>query len=364
MWIIKSWTISAVFITLCLSLGATFAHAADVCNNRNQFVTRPIPLGLCGNNTRTACNGLLEQGTLGGLVTKNNSYFILGASHTLAVSNAGVVGDPIVQPSGAPVADKVATLSSFTTLSTTSNTVDAAIAAIVANDVQLSGTIQNIGQVSTTPLTCTLNAPVQIMGCGSCHIPGMIQTCVKNLLETVDCVGNAPFINQVGLIMNAQPGDSGALVVSQSTTGCPRPVGLLISGLGGAATANPISAVLSTFGVSIVGKTCTTLATASDGSVLPQEDLQPTQEQLQADDVARTLGPELLKIPGVWGDESTDDENGHMIIKVMVDAITPEVRQAVPSTLGGFPVRIYQMEREVMLGDSMCGAGKKHGTTR
>jgi hypothetical protein len=46
----------------------------------------------------------------------------------------------------------------------------------------------------------------------------------------------------------------------------------------------------------------------------------------------------------------------------MVDAITPELLQAVPSTLGGFPVRIYQMEREVMLGDSMCGSGKKHGT--
>jgi hypothetical protein len=241
MWIVKNWTISAVLITLCLSLGATFSQGADVCNNRDQFVTRPIPLGLCGNNTRTECNGKLVQGTLGALVTKNSTYFILGASHVLAVSNGGVVGDPIVQPSGAPVADKVAKLSSFTTLSTTNN---------------------------------------------------------------------------------------------------------------------------SHFGVSIVGKTCTTLATASDGGLLPQEDLQPTQEQLQADDVARTLGPELLKIPGVWGDESTDDENGHMIIKVMVDAITPELLQAVPSTLGGFPVRIYQMEREVMLGDSMCGSGKKHGTAR
>jgi len=318
-------------------------------------------MGLCGSSVRNNCQGKCDEDTLGALVTNNNgSYWILGASHVFAVENSGRVGDSITQPACVTGGGVVATLSQFTT---SNNTVDAAIAAIVANQVSLSGPIQNIGQISTTPLTCTVNAHVQIMGCTSCHIPGTIASCNKGTIIDSACISGAPFVNQYGVIMSSQNGDSGALVVTQGA--CPRAVGLLMSGFGGVATVNPISAVLNTFGVSLVGKACTSLTTASENNLLSEEDLQPTQEQLEADDVARTLGPNLLKIPGVWGYESTIDQSGHMFIKVMVDAITPEIEQTVPPTLGGFPVQISQEHREVLLGgDSRCAARIRNTTGR
>jgi hypothetical protein len=78
------------------------AFAGDVCN-QGGFVGRPIPMGLCGSNTRLDCHSQTDIGTLGALVTNSlGSYWILGASHSLAVQNAGRRGDIIVQPGGAP----------------------------------------------------------------------------------------------------------------------------------------------------------------------------------------------------------------------------------------------------------------------
>lgn len=71
---------------------------------------RPAPGGVsCGHIDITA-------GTLGCLVTRDDQLFILSNNHVLADSNAGEVGDPIVQPGrydGGTTADRIAVLEDF-----------------------------------------------------------------------------------------------------------------------------------------------------------------------------------------------------------------------------------------------------------
>ena len=78
----------------------------------------------------------ITAGTIGALVTDNGdgSTCLLSNNHVLADENAGAVGDAIIQPGsfdgGSPPADTIATLKRFVMLTTTGNTVDAAIAEV------------------------------------------------------------------------------------------------------------------------------------------------------------------------------------------------------------------------------------------
>jgi hypothetical protein len=227
------------------------------------------PLGVSGGNAKdtsmsggvTTCCG----GTLGSLVSRGGTQYILSNNHVLALSDSGTIGDNITQPglidNNCAVPPTVATLSQFYNLETgNAPHIDAALAKVNAGGVDSSGTILQLGgtnngnqptngqphqgsgvtatvaqQVAksgrSTGLTCSavfaVNADVSVeyqKGCGT----GTTFT--------------TTFTNQVDINGFSAEGDSGSLIVTQSTAD---PVGLLFAGTSTDTVANPISQVLS-----------------------------------------------------------------------------------------------------------------------
>jgi hypothetical protein len=61
--------------------------------------------------------------------------------------------------------------------------------------------------------------------------------------------------------------------------------------------------------------------------------------------IARVLAahtPELMRVPGVVGTYEGRDHDGAPCIVVMAARLTPELRNSIPRTLEGWPVRIEE----------------------
>jgi hypothetical protein len=237
--------------------------------------TRPIQLGTSGGNALDLANGYCCSGTLGSLVEKEGTQYILSNSHVFAhdiVSSAGdpdvaQIGDPIDQPGVIDVScqnianDHVAHVSSLSTLPTPAN-VDCAIAEVVAGAVRTDGAILGIGTLSSQILAPSVNLAVKKSG----RTTGLTRSAITGLNAMVnvgydnECNGTGftkSFTGQI-LIANRRSrflnsGDSGSLMV-ESVRMNPRAVGLLYAGSSTIAVANPISDVLTHLGATMVGQ--------------------------------------------------------------------------------------------------------------
>jgi hypothetical protein len=237
--------------------------------------TRPIQLGVSGGNAYDLANGYCCGGTLGALITKGNTQYILSNSHVFAGDIAASASDPDVSQIGDPInqpglidvncqnrpADYVAHLSSLSTLNTSAN-VDAAIAEVIAGMVRTDGSILEIGTLSAQTVAAYVGQPVKKSG----RTTGLTRAKVTGLNATVnvgytdECAGQPftkTFTGQILVKQKASKflnsGDSGSLMVEDVTTN-PRAVGLLYAGSTTMAVANPISHVLSHFGAAMVGQ--------------------------------------------------------------------------------------------------------------
>ena len=246
---------------------------ADSGPDHQAVQPRPIELGVSGGNINdfaarrigVVCCG----GTLGGLVTNGSNFFILSNNHVLAKVNTAVIGDDVVQPglldTNCDPGDVVADLTDFEPISfSANNTIDAAIAEIRAGQVDTSGSILDIDQPGSTPATPTVGMAVKKSG----RTTGLTRGEIKAINVTVRISypkggvcgtrskQTATFTNQVRITGTAGPfsagGDSGSLVV-EDVQSCPSPVGLLFAGSTTDTFANPITDVLTTFGVTIAG---------------------------------------------------------------------------------------------------------------
>jgi hypothetical protein len=236
---------------------------------------RPIELGVSGGNAKDLANGYCCSGTLGALVTKNGIQYILSNSHVLAGDtdnnandpDVATIGDPIDQPGVIDVScqdianDYVANLSTLSTLINPAANVDCAIAQVIPGMVRTDGSIYEIGVISSTILEPSLNLAVKKSG----RTTGLTRSYINaiNLTVTVgyesECNGDSytkTFTGQIGVYQKRSAflnsGDSGSLMVEDVAT-YPRPVGLLFAGSTSSAIANPISAVCSWLGVTMVG---------------------------------------------------------------------------------------------------------------
>ncbi|MGH7815431.1 MAG: hypothetical protein ACREQI_15695, partial [Candidatus Binataceae bacterium] len=296
--------------------------------------SRPIPLGVCGSSVRSHCGCV--TGTLGSTVKDfSGTQYILSNNHILALFNNGVAGDDITQPACAGTSKTVAHLTRFITLSTSANnTVDAAIAKVVSGQVNTTDYILNIGSVSSTT-SCAYGLYVQKQGAGSGLSSGQILSCDVSLNLIDPCTGYTyPFVSQIesgGWSVPPQPADSGSLLVTQGT---PTAVGLIFATGQNVIYANPIGTVLSDFEDSMALPS----GTAAAGPAGTQPAL--TDEQILAGETVDTYSHQLLSTPGVWGVGAYANPNGNMYIRASVDAVTPELQQEIPSTLGGFSVVI------------------------
>ena len=272
----------------------------------------PVKMGTSGGNandfvdsggTRTCCSG-----TLGALVSRSGTIFILSNNHVLDKSGTGAVGDNIQQPGlvdnkcdvvSAPPATTVGNLTESAALKPNGcspppaactgpapSNVDAAIAAINVVNVDNSGSILDLGPAGSTtiaaaPPSSTIATPAvgqNVAKSGrstglTCSTVSSVTTAVSVQYSSA-CGGTAAFTstfsNQV--IINggsfSASGDSGALVVTSDTA---RPVGLLFAGNSTSTTANPIQDVLNAF----AGGGTTTIVGGGDHAVSCQPTASP-----------------------------------------------------------------------------------------
>jgi len=250
----------------------------------NQNVqTGAIALGASGSNAKDSIpsgNAIICcGGTLGSLVQRNGTQFILSNNHVLARSDAAAAGEAIVQPGlieptvrcNKNQATTVANLSQFVNLETESKTpsasnIDAAIAQVVSGKVDTTGNILYLGATADangvpasgaphagSGVAPSVSMPVAKSGRSTgltCSTILAVNTNVR-VSYTKNCDGSGTsftvtYDNQVdvsGGQFGAQ-GDSGSLIVTQATSD---PVALLYGGSDTDTVGNPVGPVLNFF---------------------------------------------------------------------------------------------------------------------
>ena len=263
--------------TVTASAGGQIASASVTVvfpNNNASNQTAPVLLGTSGGNVNdNSTDGkACCIGTLGSLLNRGGTLFILSNNHVLARSTLAANGELIDQPgqAGCPPGSQgltVATLSQQAKLKPTATSnghapdnVDAAIAQIVVGTVDTNGTILDLGPANGTsvaalpPASTPLSASIAIAS----H-PGVAKsgrttglTCSTLQAALVDgvqvsydqsCGGAVAFtaLFDGQLVINggtfSAGGDSGSLVVTSDTA---QPVGLLYGGNSASTVANTI----------------------------------------------------------------------------------------------------------------------------
>jgi hypothetical protein len=357
----------------------------------------PSLLGVSGGNYNSVsfAHGAVSccSGTLGALVLNaNNVPMVLGSNHVLARTSGGVrfatAGERILQPSLQDLGcwqdgtDAVARLTRWVPIRFgpgIKNEVDAAVAKVITTNVtpggpavsgvDPSGTILNIGQISTTPFphkNLIDGLPVMKMGRSSCLTVGVVDAfdAMGKVVYDNTCnnatSGTAMFDHQI-LVFGQVPGtsqtcsfastgDSGALVVTNNFT-CPQPVGLVFAGASGAAAdsggqivaVNPIQTVLGDLGVTLVGKACTPVSPVGQqindamGMPVMTDALRASIEHvrsLKAAHAPKLLAQDNVVAVGIGAGDNPDTA----ALKIYVTDDNPQVRGAVAAEIGGEPV--------------------------
>ncbi len=248
-----------VIVVLCAAI--LFAAATKVSIYKAKQ-TPPIKLGTSGGNVDDHTNMYCCSGTLGALVAKGGTQYILSNNHVLARSDQATVGEAISQPGA--IDSNCSTASSnivanFSSAPKLGSNVDAAIAQVVPGEVSSAGEILTIGVPASTPGTPKVGMSVAKAGRTTgftCSSIAATNTSVNVEYET-QCNGGTTWVvsytNQV--LINSRTfsagGDSGSLIVDATTA---QPVALLFAGSSTSTIANPIGDVLNALGgASFVG---------------------------------------------------------------------------------------------------------------
>ena len=379
---------ATVSLTAVSQADATKSGSASVqiiASNGNQLAQNiPVKLGTSGGNANdSSTQGKLIfccGGTLGSLVERNGTFYILSNNHVLARSDAASIGDNIIQPSlidancSASGTTIVGNLSQFVNLETSGANVDAAIAQISTGTVDTSGNILSLGATATgstadagpphagNGITATISENVAKSGRTTgltCSTIGAI-----NVTTTVSyqkgCNTGATFsvtyTNQISVNGGtfSASGDSGSLIVDQGTADA---VALLYGGSDTDTVGNPVADVLTalqdtqgnkpsfvgtaathqvigcTLGANAVKTTPATSATAPT----------LTAAQLAAAERARDVhAPELLANPYIQaiGVGASLDHPGEPAVLLVVNP--NQIPTALPDELEGVATRIVQ----------------------
>jgi hypothetical protein len=317
----------------------TIAIPAGTANQAAQSL--PIKLGTSGGDsldlTKSGTTITCCSGTLGSLVERAGTFYILSNNHVLARSNQATKGEAITQPglvdNNCDPATPVANLTQFvqlpeggTSTSPKTGTVDAAIAQIISGAVDTSGSILELGTASSTlnvpnpapPASSTVAPAVGMAVAKAGRSSGLTCSTISSINTAVDisystsCSGGTTFYVEFNnqIVINggsfSAAGDSGSLVVNSKTA---QPVGLLYGGDSTSTVANPIGPVLNALADSkgnvptIVGAAqhaivCPTLAAAAPAGA--EITLAPT-EVARATEAANRYATRLMAKPEVAG---------------------------------------------------------------
>jgi hypothetical protein len=237
----------------------------------------PVQMGTSGGWRYDLANGYCCAGTLGALIQKGGTQYVLSNYHVLYAdivnggnSRVASAGDPVIQPGlidvqcNAGGSINVATLvnNGGTLPDGASNAVDAGIAQVIPGQVDESGAILNVGTISASTMGASVGLGVKKMG----RTTGLTRSSIEaingafSITYENECAGGTSFTqsynNQI-VIGNARckfqdGGDSGSLLLEDADTN-PRAVGLCFAGSVSCnkfsiAIANPINTVLSKVG--------------------------------------------------------------------------------------------------------------------
>src|SRR5438034_38630 len=201
---------------------------------------------------------LLMAGTLGAVVSRDGSKFILSNNHVLACENELPIGAPIYQPGlldhGDRSIDAIAKLSHFIPLSVSEpNAVDCAIAEILDPALIRATSMAKVGKLaSPEPIDVVERMRVEKVGRGTGYTIGEVFDVSATVTLDYE-LGSLTFADQF-LIRGvagafSDYGDSGALIVDLDSR---RAAGLLIGGNTEHAVANHLDDVLEALQVSLV----------------------------------------------------------------------------------------------------------------
>jgi hypothetical protein len=366
-------------LTVTGTSGGTTANASASIvfpNDNAGAESAPIKLGTSGANALDVGTKVCCIGTLGSLWTRGAATVILSNNHVLARSDQATIGEAIQQPGQnacftAPITvanltAKAALTPAGTTQGRTgaapSNT-DSAVATIIAGQVDLAGTILDLGAAGSTsiaaaPPSSTVAVPslgLAVAKSGrttglTCSTIGSINTNVQVAYETSCGSGvtnfNATFANQV--VINggsfSGSGDSGSLVVTSAQA---RPVALLFGGSTTDTVANPVQDVIAALSlVPIAGNpdhavSCDPTANASSfqaGALSATTPLSASERQ-RVTVVQRSRAVALMKDPAISsvtvGASADSPEEGALVISA-----SKALSASIPPVIDGVRTRL------------------------
>jgi len=323
---------------------------------------RPIALGTSGGNINYSSAQFCCSGTLGALVADTQGLYVVSNNHILARTNLARPGEPIIQPGLADVAcstdpaRQVAALTRFVPIDFhgRSNRVDAAIAKIVPDAVDVSGEVLDLGVLSGDIAEPQVGLEVTKSG----RTTGQTFGTVAAISVSIDVgytkrcgVGSqvAHFVDQFRITPGSfsAGGDSGSVIVENTGAGTPpRAVGLLFAGTDTDTFAHPISAVMDALCVAPVGAAVlpdpTTCSSGSGGGKPPKGPKHGAQLRgfVRAADARARHEASLSAEPGVVGTGIGAD--GDAVIEIYVEAATTPLLARLPKSLDGVPVRVVE----------------------
>lgn len=381
-------TVTAIYQTDSYFSASSIVSISSA-NQRAQNL--PTPLGVSGGNANDSAGSSCCGGTLGSLVSRGGSQYILSNSHVLARTDLGAVGDSIIQPGLIDAScslsgtSTVATLSQYVNLESSSAgsaPVDAALALVSAGKVDPSGTILQLGATTTSAGEPTDGPP----HAGSGVAPGLYEpdgvtplrvaksgratglTCSSisaiNVTASVTyqkgCNGGLQFQQTYtdlividGGDFSAQ-GDSGALIVTEDTAD---PIGLLFASSDTASLASPVSDVLTALADPNTGEKPAFVGSANKHSVaacsLPgarsslssaraQQRSVPSEDLNSARRIRDAHAQELLAYPGVRavGVAPSRDAPGEAAIVLFLKKDAASM--TLPQQVDGVRIRIIE----------------------
>jgi hypothetical protein len=379
-------TTTTLTVTAVSQANASASGSATVtlmpANQSAQSV--PVNLGTSGGNgndsstsgnTITCCGG-----TLGSLVVRGGTQYILSNTHILARSDLSPAtgGDPIIQPGlidancSKTQATTVANLSQFYNLETgTAPKIDAAIAQVISGDVSTSGAIDYLGATTNANGVPLPGAPHAGSGAAAAvnmavaksgrstglTCSAVFSTSTSTSVQYQKGCGtgttfSANYTNQVAVTGGSfsAEGDSGSLIVTQSTTD---PVALLYAGSDVDTVGNPVSDVLNFFksganSATFVGGAahqvigCTLPLKPASATLTVQAAATSAEGLQKAIGVRDAHAPELLAHPevqavGVGG--SYDNPNEPAILFFVTKG---QPRTNIPPQVDGIRTRIIE----------------------
>jgi hypothetical protein len=321
--------------------------------------TPPIQLGTSGGSAKDISRFFCCGGTLGSLILRDGTPFILGNNHILARSGGAKSGESDIQPGlvdsncSAATDNVVGTFpGNFVPLGTAN--VDVGLSQVIPGQVDAGGAILEVGVPCSAIQAPAVGLAVEKSG----RTTGLTTGSIASINTSVQvqyqkgCNKGRKFAevytNQVVISPGtfSAGGDSGSLILSND--GTPNPVALLYAGSSSVTIGNPIQDVANSLTAgghtfSFAGNTCGPAA-ARGGAIVESLGVRgPTANDL---DFARTIKErheqDLFANPGVLGvGVGADDQDPtQAVVVVYVDTTGGRVTRGLPSELDGLKVKV------------------------